>query len=101
MIFMEDKEITMEDEKELTERQRLVLLGYDYSQEDMLGFFDNLEVYQEELNIDGEDINLMRFLRNHPDVKETFVWCLTDWLRCQRDEMVIGFLDVNASGNED
>lgn len=101
MIFIEDTEVTLEDEKELTAEQKLALTGYDFAQEDILCFFSNLEVYQEELNIDGEDINLMRFLSNHPDVLDTFVWCLSDWIKCRRNEMVISFLDENASGIED
>lgn len=81
------------NEKNLRRDEKMILAGYDFAFEDMFRFFDNLDVYKDDFDIDGEDINLIRLLYNHPEIRSMLESCFADWIEMQRNEMIVSFLD--------
>ena len=81
------------NEKNLKREEKMILAGYDFAFEDMFRFFENLDVYKDDFDIDGEDINLIRLLYNHPEIRSMLESCFADWVEMQRNEMIVSFLD--------
>lgn len=78
----------------LNEADKAYIDGYDCCVEMGIdSFFDNLDTYIQELDIEGEDINLCRFLDNHEEVRETFKECLKEWIESNRDGLIVGIID--------
>lgn len=81
------------NQKYLNEKSRELVTGYNFAIEDMLNIFDNLLVYMEHFDIDGEDINLVRFLLNHEEVRATLIDCMKDWAEMNRNEIIVSLLE--------
>lgn len=81
------------NEKYLDKMDKEYIEGFDFAAEQAENLFNNLDVFIDEMDIDGEDINLIRFLENHENVKNKFQECLSDWLEMQRDEMITSMID--------
>ncbi len=68
--------------------------GYDYCAEEVVDtFFDNLDIYEGVFDIDGEDINLARFLENHAEIKTALREALQEYVENRRDELITSIID--------
>ena len=85
------------NEKYLMENDKDIVKGYDLATKTIDSFFDNLEVY--DFEVDGEDIDVGRFLDNHTEIKELFKANLMEHLESGRNELVVSMID-NMDGNE-
>ncbi len=81
------------NEKYLTPLDKVLVNGYDWAVENVDNLFYSLEVYEDEFNIEGEDINLTRFLENHPKILSTLREALLDWLEMGRNELITSMMD--------
>lgn len=89
------------NQKHLNERNKEFLHGYDYGISSLMNVFDNLEIYSDEMEIDDEDINLVRLFKNHPVIKNTFISCLMDYAEMERNELIVGLLDNQYADGEE
>ena len=64
---------------------------YDFAVHALSTFFDNLDGY--DFDIPGEDINLHRFLENHPKIMEQLKEAFADYAESQRTENVVSMLE--------
>lgn len=53
----------------------------------------NLDVYKDDFDIDGVDINLARFLENHEEVRRTLEESLAHWLETERIEFLTSMIE--------
>ena len=81
------------NERYLDEAEKDIIKGYDWAVERIDNMMDNLEVYQEDMEIDGEDINLVRLLKNHEDVSQCFRDCIKHWMEMERNTIITSFID--------
>lgn len=82
------------NEKYLVGNDDNFVAGYDYcAKEAVDAFFDNLDIYEGVFDIDGEDINLARFLENHAEVKTALREALQEYVENRRDELITSFID--------
>lgn len=85
------------NDKYLAEKDKDIIKGYDLATETIDSFFDNLETY--DFEVDGEDIDIGRFLDNHLEIKELFKANLMEHLESGRNELVTFMID-NMSEKE-
>lgn len=81
------------NEKNLIDYDKEFVHGYDWAVKNLETFFSNIDGYTMEFDIEGEDINLVRFLENHPKVSDTLEEVAYDWLEKGRDELITSMLD--------
>ncbi|MCD8090345.1 MAG: hypothetical protein LUD81_06955 [Clostridiales bacterium] len=81
------------NEKYLGKDDKRFVSGYDYAAEIIGLLFSNLDVYYRDFDIKGEDINLARFLENHPKITDKAEEAVKNWLEMQRNEFITGMLD--------
>lgn len=94
MTYIPDCRVDTEyNQKYLTEQDRDRVCGFDMAVDAIDCFFYNLDVYEEELNIAGEDINLVRFLENHREIADTWKDCVFHWLEKERNGMIVSMID--------
>lgn len=67
--------------------------GYDQAVEELKSFFKNLDLYKNAFDIDGEDINFVRFLKNHKKIFGILKKCMAHWMEVGRDDMITTMLD--------
>ena len=68
--------------------------GFDWCAEKAVeSFFDNMDIYTQEFDIKGEDMNLVRFLENHPKIAEQLKESLLHYIEMQRDELITSMID--------
>ena len=80
------------NEKYLNENDKEYVRGFDHAVNDCLdSFFYNLDAY--DFEVEGEDVDLGRFLDNHEEIKEKFVANLKEWFESERDEMIVSMID--------
>lgn len=84
------------NEKYLVGKSKATLDGYDIAVDAIDSFFDNLEVY--DFEVDGEDIDLGRFLDNHPEIKEVFKGNLLEHLESGRNALVVSEIETMDEG---
>ena len=89
------------NQKNLNKRNKDILSGYDHGVSCVLNMFENLDMYLSDMEIEGEDINLIRLLNNHPQILDTFVACTKDYAEMFRNEMIVGLLDEEWAEKED
>ena len=67
--------------------------GFDWATEQVLPMiFDNIGDLG--LEVEGEDINLARFLMNHPEIREWMKNAFAERFESSRDEIVVGMIDA-------
>lgn len=93
MSFIPDcREDEYYNQKYLNAADKEFIKGYDYAVESVLdSFFYNLDSYNFE--VDGEDIDIGRFLENHEAIKDKFVDCMKIHFESDRDEMITSMID--------
>lgn len=64
-------------------------------------FFDNIDVYEDELDIPGEDIDIVRIIENHEEIKDALQECLSDWMEHTRDELIASMIDSDFTDKDD
>lgn len=88
------------NQKMLNKRDKDLLSGYDHGVSSVLNMFENLEIYLSDMEIDGEDINLVHLLNNHPNILDAFVNCAKDYAEMFRNEMIVSLLDEEWANEE-
>ena len=53
----------------------------------------NLDVYQGNFDVDGVDINLVRFLENHEEVREALEVSLMHWMETEKMEYLTQMIE--------
>lgn len=81
------------NEKYLNDKDKEFVAGFDWATEQMQNLYHNLDTYERDMNITGEDMNIIRYLKNHKDTREKFFECLADWIEMARDEMITSMID--------
>lgn len=88
------------NEKYLDAQDREFVRGYDWcTQEEVDNYFFNMDMYEGDFDIDGEDINLCRFLTNHPKIMGALKKSLLHYIEMGRDELITSM--INGMGEEE
>lgn len=82
MILM----VTNEDLKNLSADDKTFMAGYCAATDSATSLLYNLDVYKGNFDVDGVDINLVRFLENHEEVREALEVSLLHWLETDKKE---------------
>lgn len=77
------KILTNEDLKKLSQA---FLEGYCAATDSAASLLYNLDVYKGNFDVDGVDINLVRFLENHEEVREALEVSLVHWMETEKME---------------
>ena len=78
--------VTNEDLKNLSAEDKAFLAGYCAATDSAASLLYNLDVYKGNFDVDGVDINLVRFLDNHVEVREALEVSLLHWLETDKME---------------
>lgn len=85
------------NQKFLDDEDKTFVAGFDWAVEMITNLFKgNMDVYELEFDIAGEDINLARFLENHEPINEMLVGCVEHWMEMERNELITSMLDNKA-----
>lgn len=93
MIFPNCREDIDYNQAYLDNIDKEYLNGMDFQADQALNFFNNMDAYEDEFDIEGEDINLIHFLNNHKKILKKLTECIDDWLESQRDQMITSMID--------
>lgn len=85
--------LTDEDLKDLSPEDKAFLVGFCRATDSAANLLYNLDVYQNNFDVDGVDINLARFLENHEDVREAMEVSLLHWLETEKTEYITQMLE--------
>ena len=83
------KILTDEDLKNLrnlSPEDKAFLAGFCAATDSAASLLYNLDVYQGNFDVDGVDINLVRFLENHEEVREALEVSLVHWMETEKME---------------
>lgn len=80
------KILTDEDLKKLSPEDKAFLAGFCAATDSAASLLYNLDVYQGNFDVDGVDINLVRFLENHEEVREALEVSLMHWMETEKME---------------
>lgn len=90
------------NEGNLNDRDKEIVKGFDFCAENaVVNFFDNIDVYEDELDIPGEDIDIVRIIENHEEIKDALQECLKDWMEHTRDELITSMIDSDYTDKDD
>lgn len=78
------KRLTNEDLKNLSPEDNAFLQGFCAATDSAASLLYNLDVYKGNFDIDGVDINLVRFLENHEEVREALEVSLVHWMETEK-----------------
>lgn len=85
------------NQKYLNAKDKEYLRGFDHALEDTLeSFFYNLESY--DFEVEGEDIELGRFLDNHEEIKQRLLDNIKQHFEADRNEMIVSMIDHMDDG---
>lgn len=87
------KVLTDEDLKKLNPEDKAFILGFCAATASAASLLYNLEVYQSDFDVDGVDINLVRFLENHEEVREALEESLVHWTETEKMEYITQMLE--------
>ena len=82
-----------EDLNKLSPEDKAFLEGFCTATNCATNLIHCLDVYKDDFDIDGVDINLVRFLENHMEVWKTLGESLEDWMETEREEFLISILE--------
>lgn len=85
--------LTDEDLKDLSPEDKAFLVGFCRATDSAANLLYNLDVYQNNFDVDGVDINLVRFLENHEEVREALEVSLLHWLETEKTEYITQMID--------
>ena len=70
------------------------LEGYCAATDSAASLLYNLDVYKGNFDVDGVDINLVRFLENHEEVREALEVSLLHWLETDKMEYLTQMVEA-------
>lgn len=76
--------MTNEDLKKLSPEDKAFLTGFCDATDSAASLLYNLDVYKGNFDVDGVDINLVRFLENHEEVMEALEVSLMHWMETEK-----------------
>ena len=82
------KILTDEDLKKLSPEDKAFLAGFCRATDSAANLLYNLDVYKGNFDVDGVDINLVRFLENHEEVREALEVSLVHWMETEKMEYI-------------
>lgn len=84
------------------DRDKEFVKGFDFCAENaVVNFFDSIDVYEDELDIPGEDIDIVRIIENREEIKDALQECLKDWMEHTRDELITSTIDSDYTDKDD
>lgn len=89
MILM----VTNEDLKNLSAEDKAFMAGYCAATDSAASLLYNLDVYKGNFDVDGVDINLVRFLENHEEVREALEVSLVHWMETEKMEYLTQMIE--------
>lgn len=90
------------NESNLNDRDKEFVKGFDFCAENsVVNFFDNIDVYEDELDIPGEDIDIVKIIENHEEIKDALQECLSDWMEQTRNELITSMIDSDFTDKDD
>lgn len=87
------KTLTNEDLKKLSPEDKAFLAGFCAATDSAASLLYNLDVYQGNFDVDGVDINLVRFLENHEEVREALEVSLVHWMETEKTECITSMIE--------
>lgn len=87
------KILTKEDLKNLSPEDKAFLAGFCAATDSAANLLYNLDVYQSNFDVDGVDINLVRFLENHEEVREALEVSLVHWMETEKMEYITSMVE--------
>lgn len=85
--------LTDEDLKDLSPEDKAFLVGFCRATDSAANLLYNLDVYQNNFDVDGVDINLARFLENHEEVREAMEVSLLHWMETEKMEYLTQMIE--------
>lgn len=85
--------LTNEDLKKLSPEDKAFLAGFCAATDSAASLLYNLDVYQGNFDVDGVDINLVRFLENHEEVREALEVSLVHWMETEKTECITSMIE--------
>lgn len=83
-----------ENLKKLSPEDKAFLQGFCAATDSAVNLLYNLKyVYMDNFDIDGVDINLVRFLDNHEEVRKTLEKSLIDWMETEAMEYLTQMIE--------
>lgn len=83
-------------DSKLKDQDARLIEGYDFAAKIASEqFIANIDVYHEEFDLEGEDINLAKFLENHPRIANALGNSIADYLEMHRNELVVAMIDAD------
>ena len=83
-----------ENLKKLSPEDKAFLEGFCAATDRAVSLLYNLKlVYMDNFDIDGVDINLVRFLDNHEEVRKTLEKSLIDWMETEAMEYLTQMIE--------
>lgn len=87
------KMLTDEDLKNLSPEDKAFMQGFCAATDSAASLLYNLDVYQGNFDVDGVDINLVRFLENHEEVREALEVSLVHWMETEKMECITSMIE--------
>ena len=87
------KTLTNEDLKKLSPEDKAFLKGFCRATDSAANLLYNLDVYKDNFDVDGVDINLVRFLENHEEVREALEVSLVHWMETEKMEYITSMIE--------
>lgn len=87
------KILTDEDLKNLSPEDKAFLAGFCAATDSAASLLYNLDVYQSNFDVDGVDINLVRFVENHEEVREALEVSLVHWMETEKMEYLTQMIE--------
>ncbi len=79
-------------EGNLSEQDKTYIRGYDYAVKGVLDtIFDNIGEY--DFSVEGEDIEMGRFLCNHPEIRQKMREVFDCQFELERNEIIVAMID--------
>lgn len=82
-----------EELNKLSAEDKAFMEGFCAATDSAVSLLYNLDVYKDDFDIDGVDINLARFLENHEEVRGTLEESLVHWLETERIEFLTSMIE--------
>lgn len=82
-----------EDLKRLSPEDKAFLEGFCAATESAENLLYNLDVYKDNFDVDGVDINLVRFFENHEEVREALDVSLYHWMETKKQEYITSMIE--------
>ena len=77
----------------LSPEDKAFLAGFCAATDSAASLLYNLDVYKGNFDVDGVDINLVRFLENHEEVREALEVSLVHWMETEKMEYITSMIE--------